>query len=132
VHRGSAWLSPFHRMVPLLRSFAADAHGCIMVAGLDGPTEYKVVARRSALVAWLRSDPSGHKVRSRLRRVDRECSASRLALARARFAACGLDPSAPPAARGALRSARVPPMDYLDKPYVRGALNEKELTVTRD
>ena len=27
------------------RSFAADAHGCIMVVGLDGPTEYKVVAR---------------------------------------------------------------------------------------
>jgi hypothetical protein len=32
-------------MVPPLRSFAADAHGCIMVVGLDDPTEYKVVAR---------------------------------------------------------------------------------------
>jgi hypothetical protein len=31
------------------RSFAADAHGCIMVVGLDGPTEYKVVAR------WIRA-----------------------------------------------------------------------------
>lgn len=56
MYRGGTWHSPLHRMVPLLRSFAADAHGCIMVAGLHGPTEYKVVARRSALVAWLRSD----------------------------------------------------------------------------
>ena len=31
-------------MGPPLRSFAADAHGCIMVRVL-GPTEYKVVAR---------------------------------------------------------------------------------------
>jgi hypothetical protein len=56
VYRGGTWLSPFHRMVPLPRSFAADAHGCIMVTGRHGPTEYKVVARRSALVARLRSD----------------------------------------------------------------------------
>ena len=34
---------------PATRSFAADAHGCIMVVGLDGPTEYKVAAR------WIRA-----------------------------------------------------------------------------
>jgi len=96
VYRGGTWLSPLHRMVPLPRSFAADAHGCIMVAGRHGPTEYKVVARRSALVARLRSDHLVKKVWSRRWRVDWECSASRLALARARFAAYGLDPSAFP------------------------------------
>jgi hypothetical protein len=37
---------PRGRMGPPLRSFAADAHGCIMVRVL-GPTEYKVVARLS-------------------------------------------------------------------------------------
>jgi hypothetical protein len=43
VYRGGTWLPPFHRMVPPPRSFAADAHGCIMVAGSNnGPTEYKV------------------------------------------------------------------------------------------
>jgi hypothetical protein len=31
-------------MVPPPRSFAADAHDCIMVAGFDGSAEYKVVA----------------------------------------------------------------------------------------
>jgi len=35
---------PKGRMGPPLRSFAADAHDCIMVRVL-GPTEYKVVAR---------------------------------------------------------------------------------------
>src|SRR5216684_6667690 len=35
---------PRKRMGPPLRSFAADAHGCIMVRVL-GPTGYKVVAR---------------------------------------------------------------------------------------
>ena len=35
---------PRGRMGPPPRSFAADAHGCIMVRVL-GPTEYKVVAR---------------------------------------------------------------------------------------
>ena len=45
VYRGGTWLLPFHRMVPLPRSFAADAHDCIMVADLNGPTEYTVVAR---------------------------------------------------------------------------------------
>jgi hypothetical protein len=30
---------------PAARSFAADAHDCIMVVGLLDPTEYKVVAR---------------------------------------------------------------------------------------
>src|SRR5258706_7545119 len=35
---------PKRRMGPPLRSFAADAHGCIMVRVL-GPTGYKVVAR---------------------------------------------------------------------------------------
>jgi hypothetical protein len=45
VYRGGTWLLPFHRMVLLPRSFAADAHDCIMVVGLRDPTEYKVVAR---------------------------------------------------------------------------------------
>jgi len=36
-------------MGPPLRSFATDAHGCIMVRVL-GPTEYKVVAR--LICAW--------------------------------------------------------------------------------
>ena len=35
---------PIGRMGPPLRSFAADAHDCIMVQVL-GPTGYKVVAR---------------------------------------------------------------------------------------
>ena len=35
---------PRKRMGPLPRSFAADAHDCIMVR-VPGPTEYKVVAR---------------------------------------------------------------------------------------
>jgi hypothetical protein len=34
-------------MGPLPRSFAADAHGCIMVQFLYEPTEYKFVARCS-------------------------------------------------------------------------------------
>ncbi|HVC51358.1 MAG TPA: hypothetical protein VND87_04990, partial [Stellaceae bacterium] len=36
-------------MGPLPRSFAADAHDCIMVEVRTGPTEYKCVARCSAL-----------------------------------------------------------------------------------
>jgi len=32
---------------PTSRSFAADAHGCIMVGTRNDPTEYKVVARMS-------------------------------------------------------------------------------------
>src|SRR5260370_6514673 len=35
---------PRKRMGPTLRSFAADAHGCIMVR-VPGPAGYKVVAR---------------------------------------------------------------------------------------
>jgi hypothetical protein len=46
------WLSPQGRMGPPLRSFAADAHDCIMV-GVLGPTEYKVVAR--LIRAWKRA-----------------------------------------------------------------------------
>ena len=96
MYRGGTWLSPLHRMVPLPRSFAADAHGCIMVVGLDGPTEYKVVAR------WIRARgiaPLGLSVSDvdpAVRRVDWGCSASRRALARVRLAAYGLDPSAFP------------------------------------
>jgi hypothetical protein len=37
-------VKPRGRMGPPPRTFAADAHGCIMVRVL-GPTEYKVVAR---------------------------------------------------------------------------------------
>jgi hypothetical protein len=39
---------PLSRMDPPPRSFAADAHGCIMVGILVGSTECKVVARLSA------------------------------------------------------------------------------------
>ena len=37
-------LTPVSRMGPPPRSFAVDAHDCIMVRSLR-PTEYKVVAR---------------------------------------------------------------------------------------
>jgi hypothetical protein len=46
---------PKGRMGPPPRSFAADAHGCIMVRVL-GPTEYKVVARLIARASGLPSD----------------------------------------------------------------------------
>jgi hypothetical protein len=46
---------PKGRMGPPPRSFAADAHGCIMVRVL-GPTEYKVVARLIAPASGLPSD----------------------------------------------------------------------------
>jgi hypothetical protein len=46
---------PRGRMGPPLRSFAADAHDCIMVRVL-GPTEYKVVARLIAPASGLPSD----------------------------------------------------------------------------
>jgi hypothetical protein len=46
---------PRGRMGPPLRSFAADAHGCIMVR-VHGPTEYKVVARFIAPASGLPSD----------------------------------------------------------------------------
>src|SRR5260370_35704818 len=46
---------PKWRMGPPLRSFAADAHDCIMVRVL-GPTEYKVVARLIAPASGLPSD----------------------------------------------------------------------------
>jgi hypothetical protein len=50
------WLSmPKGRMGPPLRSFAADAHDCIMVRVL-GPTEYKVVARLIRARSGLPSD----------------------------------------------------------------------------
>jgi hypothetical protein len=42
-------------MGPPLRSFAADAHGCIMVRVL-GPTEYKAVAQLIAPESGLPSD----------------------------------------------------------------------------
>jgi hypothetical protein len=46
---------PKGRMGPPLRSFAADAHDCIMVRVL-GPTGYKVVARVIAPASGLPSD----------------------------------------------------------------------------
>src|SRR5277367_7008469 len=56
---------PNGRMGPPLRSFAADAHDCIMVRVL-GPTEYKVVARlirarkrAPPLIVIVRTAPSG-------------------------------------------------------------------------
>src|SRR5208282_6342361 len=39
--------APQERMGPPPRSFAADAHDCIMVPGPLDPTAYKVVARAS-------------------------------------------------------------------------------------
>src|SRR5260370_33272857 len=55
------------------RSFAADAHHCIMVQVRTGPTEYKGVARMSAPDGELPSDDLGHRkacgyVDDRLRR----------------------------------------------------------------
>ena len=81
-----------------------DAHGCIMV-WVIGPTEYKVAARLPrARRAWAPLGSVGSLVRFvMVYEVDLlgdwECSASRLALARARFAAYGLDPSAFPVRR---------------------------------
>jgi len=46
---------PRGRMGPPLRSFAADAHDCIMVR-VVGPAEYKVVARLIAPASGLPSD----------------------------------------------------------------------------
>src|SRR5439155_24762979 len=43
------------------RSFAADAHHCIMVQVRTGPTEYKGVARMSAPDGELPSDDLGHR-----------------------------------------------------------------------
>ena len=87
---------PFHRMVPPPRSFAADAHDCIMVVGLLDPTEYKVVAREFRVPRHKSSTRINGLGGTRRWRVDWKCSASRLALTRARFAAVGLDPSALP------------------------------------
>src|SRR3954469_17851996 len=42
---------PTKRMGPAARSFAADAHDCIMVKDPSGPTVYKCVARRRAPMA---------------------------------------------------------------------------------
>ncbi len=47
---------PRNRLGPPPRSFAADAHDCIMVRVSTDPTEYKVVARASAPAAELPSD----------------------------------------------------------------------------
>ena len=82
---------------PATRCFAADAHGCIMVVGPRDPTEYKVVGAR--VPRPVASEPhSDYRSRCNARhwRVDWKCSASRLVLTRARFAAVGLDPSALP------------------------------------
>ena len=51
--RGGTWLLPFHGMDPLLRSPAADTHGCIMVVGLSAPIQG--CGAIVAPVAWLRS-----------------------------------------------------------------------------
>jgi len=47
---------PFNRMVPLPRSFAADAHGCIMVAALTAAPNTRLWREDPRPVAWLRSD----------------------------------------------------------------------------
>ena len=48
--------TPSQRMGPPPRSFAADAHDCIMVEVRTGPAEYKCVARCSAPDGELPSD----------------------------------------------------------------------------
>ena len=65
---GAAFV-PIGRMGPPLRSFAADAHDCIMVR-VFGPTGYKVVARLIAPASGLPSDrhPDRSK-RARSRKV---------------------------------------------------------------
>src|SRR5215471_9028253 len=76
---------------PAARCFAADAHGCIMVVGPRDPTEYKVVgARVPRPVAWEPHSDYRSRCNARHWRVDWECSGSRLALTRARFAAAVL------------------------------------------
>ena len=49
--RLSMVFEPRFSMGPPLRSFAADAHDCIMVQVETGPTAYKFVARCSRLIA---------------------------------------------------------------------------------
>src|SRR6266480_6289855 len=61
-------LTPNGRMGPPLRSFAADAHDCIMVRVL-GPTGYKVVARLN------RAPKAGSPLRHR-DRIEREVGAT--------------------------------------------------------
>ncbi len=51
-------------MGPPPRSFAADAHDCIMVRVSTDPTEYKAVARASAPAAELPSDRPDTEIRS--------------------------------------------------------------------
>jgi hypothetical protein len=54
-----AWLcTPSQRMGLPPRSYATDAHHCIMVQVRIGPTEYKCVARSAALNGELPSDPT--------------------------------------------------------------------------
>src|SRR6476619_7957419 len=55
IPRGPLAFMPKGRMGPPLRSFAADAHDCIMVRVL-GPAGYKVVARVIAPASGLPSD----------------------------------------------------------------------------
>src|SRR6266481_6710065 len=98
---------------------------------LADPAEYKVAARGIARNGGLLSvrcrcsdSPDLSSPISHCRRVDWECSASRRALARARFAAYGLDPSAFPvtvAHRGSAHCAdprpkkeHTPPTSRLD------------------
>ena len=94
MYRLKAWLSPLHRLVLPPRSFAADAHGCIMVVGPRDPTEYKVVAREfRAPVEWeLHSD---YRSRCNARPLAGGLEVPRVkarayALTRARFAAAAL------------------------------------------
>src|SRR5437588_10209527 len=63
-------------MVSPPRSFAADAHDCIMVVGLLDPTEYKVVAREFRVPRHKSSTRINGFGGTRRWRVDWKCSAS--------------------------------------------------------
>ena len=78
---------------PAARSFAADAHDCIMVVGPRDPTEYKVVAREFR-VPWHGSSTRiiGLGVMPAHWRVAWKCPGSRLALTRLRAPASRLRP----------------------------------------
>ena len=62
------WLLGRFENGPAARSFAADAHGCIMVRILRGSTEYKVAAEPRA-DGELPSDPIGLAVAGQLARA---------------------------------------------------------------
>src|SRR5260370_24702450 len=86
------------------RSFAADAHHCIMVQVRTGPTEYKGVARMSAPDGELPSDDLGHRkacgyVDDRLRRPSPLSPLPEQARKAGKFSPSSTYPQAPPQTR---------------------------------